>query len=62
MRDRVGIAIYTGQQIATPIPHDSASNTFPLSSVFARSSIRNYDDIDSLVAQAQLVPSLLISP
>jgi len=24
MRDRVGIAIYTGQTIATPIPHHSA--------------------------------------
>ena len=40
--------------------HSSASTSFVRSSVSVRGSIRNYDDLDFLVAQAQLVASLVI--
>lgn len=48
------------QNIAPLISHGSASSSVVRSSVSARGSIRNCDELDSLVAEAQLVASLIV--
>ena len=45
----------------TELSHGSGSNSLPCSPVYTRGSIRNYDDLDSLVAQTRLVASLVVS-